>query len=165
MMIHPRVLAALLLVVPTSASATSASPPPPAPAVLREAARLLAQTYPSDGPGGAVLVARGDTVLFRAARGLADLRTRAPLRPDAVFRIGSLTKQFVAAGLLTLVDAGKVSLDDPLSKYVPDFPGGQRISVAQLLDHTAGVREYTRLPGYLDGPIRRELTTAQMIDV
>src|SRR5437867_4253818 len=140
MMIHPRILAALLLVVPTAASATSATPPPVAP-LVREAARLLAQTYHSDAPGGAVLVARGDTVLFRGARGLADLKTRAALRPDAVFRIGSLTKQFAAAGLLTLVDAGKVSVDDPLSKYVPDFPGGQQISVAQLLDHTAGVRE------------------------
>src|SRR5881397_1775807 len=139
MTIHPWALAVLLLTLPTAATASSKSAPTPTPGVLREATRLLAQTYPDDGPGGAVLVARGDTVLFRDARGLADLGTHAPLRPDAVFRIGSLTKQFAAAGLLTLVDAGKVSLDDPLSKYVPDFPGGERISVAQLLDHTAGV--------------------------
>ena len=163
MTIDPGALAVLLLILPTVAPSTSA--PPSAPSVAREVARLVAQTYPDDAPGAAVLVARGDIVLFRGARGLADLGTRTRVKPDAVFQIASAAKQFAAAGLLTLVDAGKVSLADPLSKYVPDFPGGDGITLAQLLDHTAGVKEYTSLRGYLEGPITSELTTAQMIDV
>src|SRR5262245_42515987 len=112
MTIHRWALAVLLLIPPTAASGASTPASPPVPSVAREAARLLAQTYRDDAPGGAVLVARGDTVLFRGARGLADLGTREALKPGAVFRIGSLGKQFAAAALLTLVDAGKVSLDD-----------------------------------------------------
>lgn len=133
--------------------------------IARYAGDLLTRNYPADGPGAAVLVARGDTVLFRAARGEADIDNHTPLRPDSVFRIGSMSKQFAAAGLLTLVEASRVSLDDPLSKYVPDYPGGDQITVLQLLNHTSGVRSYTGMPGYMDGPIRRDMTTAQMIDI
>jgi D-alanyl-D-alanine carboxypeptidase len=143
---------------------TLAAPPSPAE-LARHAGDLLMQSYRADAPGAAVLVARGDTVLFRGARGLADVDKRVPLRPDSVFRIGSVTKQLAAAGLLTLVDAGKVKLEDPLSKYVPDYPGGDRITVLQLLNHTSGVKSYTALPGYMDAQVHRDLTTAQMIDV
>ena len=117
---------------------------------------LLARNYGAAAPGAAVLVARGDTVLFRAARGEADVDQHVPLRPESLFRIGSVTKQFSAAAVLTLVDGGKVKLDDPLSKYLPDYPGGDRITVLQLLNHTSGVRSYTGLPGYMAGPIRRD---------
>nr|WP_299904696.1 serine hydrolase domain-containing protein [Sphingomonas bacterium] len=133
--------------------------------IARYANDLLMRRYRADAPGGAVLVARGDTLLFRAARGEADVAGHVPLRPDSVFRIGSVTKQFAAAGLLKLVEAGTVKLEDPLSKYVPDYPGGDRISVLQLLNHTSGIRSYTSLKGYMDGPVRRDLTTAQMIQV
>src|SRR5688500_4956506 len=128
----------------TSPGGRTAAPSPRDAEVARAAAELLARTYRSDAPGAAVLVARGDTVLFRAARGEADVEKDVPLRPDSVFRIGSVTKQLAAAGLLKLVEAGKVKLDDPLSKYVPDFPGGDGITVLMLLNHTSGVKDYTR---------------------
>jgi len=143
---------------PASASPSSAD-------IATYAETLLRRNYPADGPGAAILVAKGDRVLFRGARGLANLESRTPLRPDSVFRIGSVTKQFAAAGLLKLVEAGKVKLDDPLSKFLPDYPGGERITVLQLLNHTSGVRSYTRIGGYMDEPIRRDLTTAQMLGV
>ena len=131
--------------------------------VARYAERLLADTYASDGPGAALLIARGDEVLYRGARGHADVDADTPLSADALFRIGSVTKQFAAAGLLKLVEAGKVSLDDPLSKYVADYPNGANISVRQLLDHTSGVKSYTDIPGMMDGPIQKDVDTAQMI--
>ncbi|QSX79081.1 serine hydrolase domain-containing protein [Agrilutibacter solisilvae] len=161
-------LAPLLLLLPclyTPARAQAEAMLPSAAEVARQADELLDQAYPARGPGGAVLVARGDTVLYRAARGEADIDRHVPLEPDALFRIGSVSKQFAAAGLLTLVEAGKVSLDDPLSKYVADFPGGEGITVEQLLNHTSGVKSYTAIPGYMDGPIRKDLSTAQMVDV
>jgi CubicO group peptidase (beta-lactamase class C family) len=126
------------------------------------AADLLTRNYPAEGPGAVILVARGDTVLFRGARGEANIETGEPLRPDSVFRIASITKQFTAAGLLTLVEAGKVELDAPLATVLPDYPGGQGITIRQLLNHTAGVRDYTGLAGYGD-LVEQDFTTAQLI--
>ena len=133
--------------------------------IARPAADLVARRYAADAPGAAILVARGDTVLYRAARGEADVDGNAPLQPDDVFRIGSVTKQFSAAGVLRLVQDGRVSLDDPISRYVPGYPRGDQITVRQLLNHTSGVHSYTSIDGYMMGPIRADLTTAQMIDV
>lgn len=141
-----------------------AATPPAAADVARFAEQQLQDNYPSDGPGAALLVARGDQVLFRGARGQASVELGVPLTPDSVFRIGSVTKQFAAAGLLKLVEAGKVSLDDPLSKYLPDYPNGAHITVQQLLNHTSGVKSYTGIPGVMAGPIRMDLSTAQLID-
>jgi len=133
--------------------------------VARQARQLLEANYASDGPGAAVLVMRGDEVLFRGARGEADVAGHVPLSPAATFRIGSLTKQFSAAGLLLLVEDGKVSLDDPLSKFLPDYPNGAAITVRELLNHTSGVKSYTGIPGYMVDPIRKDLTTAQLVAV
>ncbi len=129
------------------------------------AERLLAENVPADAPGIAVLVARGDRVLFRSARGLADVELGVPLTPEQTFRIGSVTKQFSAAALLKLVEAGKVGLDDPLSKYVQGYPNGDAIKVRHLLDHTSGVKSYTGIDGYMREPIKRELSTQELIAV
>ena len=99
------------------------------------------------------------------ARGMASIELGVPLSPEHVFRIGSVTKQFAAAALLRQVDAGALSLADPLSKFLPDFPNGANITVAQLLNHTSGVKSYTGIPGYMDGPIRQDLTTAELVGV
>lgn len=131
--------------------------------IARHAEDLLARTYPSDGPGAVILIAQGDQVLFRGARGEADIETRVLLQSDSVFRIGSVTKQFTAAALLTLVDTGRVRLDDPLSDYLPDFPEGDRITIRQLLNHTSGVRSYFNLPDYITDTIRRDATTDQLV--
>lgn len=158
-------LAGVAACVGVVGSARAAAPPSPAE-IARYAETLLAKVYPADGPGAAVLLAQGDRVLFRQARGLADVGARTPLEPGDLFRIGSVTKQMSAAGLLKLVDMGKVSLDDPLTKFVPGYPNGETITVLMLLNHTSGIRSYTGLPGYMGGPlIQRDLTTAQMIDV
>jgi D-alanyl-D-alanine carboxypeptidase len=139
---------------------------PDAAAVAAEGERLLLEAVPeSGGPGIAVLIARGDELLFRGARGRASVELGVALDPGQVFRIGSVTKQFAAAGLLKLVDDGKARLDDPLSKYLPDFPNGKAITLAMLLDHTSGVRSYTSLPDYMGNPVRRDLDTAGMIAV
>ena len=131
--------------------------------VTRLCSDLMIRDYSSTGPGGVVLLARGDTVLFRGARGEADVATHAPLLPGSVFRIGSVGKQFTAAALLTLVEAGRVRLDDSLSRFIRDYPGGDRITLRQLLNHTSGVRNYAGLPRYADSTILQDFTTAQII--
>lgn len=128
------------------------------------AGSLLEQAYPNDGPGAAVLVVRGDKVLFRGARGEADVEADVPLTAGSTFQIASVTKQFAAAALLTLVDEGKVALGDPLSKYLPGYPGGEAITVEQLLDHTSGIKNFTAIEGAMEGAVSRELTTQQLVD-
>ena len=115
-------------------------------------------------PGVAVLVARGDEVLFRGARGAASIELGVPLSPDQVFRLGSITKQFAAAGVLKLAEDGKLSLDDPLTKFVPGYPGGDKVTVRMLLNHTSGIKSYTDMPGVMEGPIQKTVSTAQLID-
>lgn len=144
------------------ASAWAGSPADKA-SVTRYAENMMADFYRPDSPGAAVLVARGDEILYRGARGLADVKAGTPLTAESVFRIGSISKQFAAAGLLKLVEAGKVSLDDPLSNYLPSFPNGEHITVLELLNHTSGVKDYTHIAAWREGPIERDVSTAQLI--
>lgn len=155
---------ALALAAALSPRAADAATPPTPAEFASYAETVLADAYRPDAPGVAVLVMRGDEVLYRGARGEADVEGDVPLAPGDRFRIGSVTKQIAAAGLLTLVDAGKVALEDPLSKYLPDYPGAAGITIEQLLNHTSGIKSYTEIPGVMDGPIRRDLTTAQLVD-
>ena len=167
-MIKPTALALALSLAlsPLAPSLALAQAPAAAPAsadVARYARDLLAGTYEDKGPGAAVLVARGDQVLFRGAVGRSDIAAGKALSPDQLFRIGSVTKQFAAAGLLKLVEDGKVKLDDPLSKYVPGYPNGDKITVLMLLNHTSGIKSYTGIPGYMVSEIQKDLTTTQLI--
>ncbi|HEY4126051.1 MAG TPA: serine hydrolase domain-containing protein [Rhizomicrobium sp.] len=128
--------------------------------VARYADQMLTENYTQDSPGATVIVARGDQVLFRGARGMSDVEHATPLKPGDLLDIGSITKQFTAAGLLKLVEAGKVSLDDPLSKFIKDCPGGNTITVLELLNHTSGVKDYSDTPG----PQNKPLTIKEAID-
>lgn len=88
---------------------------------------------------GVVLVARADRVLFEKGYGLANAELGTPNAPATVFRIASLTKTFTAAAIVMLVERGVVRYADPLSKYLPDYPNGDRITIEQLLLHQSGV--------------------------
>ncbi|HEX8669045.1 MAG TPA: serine hydrolase [Allosphingosinicella sp.] len=126
---------------------------------------VLAEAYPADGPGVAVVVMDDGKIVYSAGRGLADIEAKTPISPDTLFRMGSITKQFSAATLLQLVDEGKVSLSDPLSKFLPGFPKpAADATVAQLLNHTAGVQPYTGIPGWMvEENTSRARTTEEMI--
>lgn len=149
-----------------SNAALAAAPQPNAEAVSRYADQLLQQHLPElQGPGLAVLVARGDELLFKQAYGQASIELGVPLSPQHKFRIGSVTKQIAATALLTLIDQGKATLHDPLSKYLPDYPNAGAITLLQLLNHTSGVKSYTGIAGYMQNDIRRQLSTAELIEV
>jgi CubicO group peptidase (beta-lactamase class C family) len=104
--------------------------------------------------GASVAVVKGrDTIAVRGF-GKANLELDVPTPPRASYEIGSVTKQFTGAAIMQLVEQGKVSLDDPITNYLPDFKfGGRKITVRQLLDHTSGMKGYTEMPEF------RELTT------
>lgn len=95
---------------------------------------------------GTVLLARGDSILVHRAFGLADRELGVPVRTRSRFRIGSITKDFTAALILALRDDGALSLDDPLARFVADFPGCDRILIRHLLNHTHGVPSWRGLP-------------------
>lgn len=141
-----------------------AAPPPTPAAMAAYADKLLdEQKVAADGPGFTVLVARGDQLLYKGARGLASVELGVPLQPDHLLRIGSVTKQFAAAALLKQIDEGKAKLDDPVSRFLPNYPNGAGITLLQLLNHTSGVKSYTGISGYMRNPIRRDLSTAELI--
>lgn len=88
-------------------------------------------------------------VTWRGAAGAADLRTGAPARADGRFRIGSVTKTFVATVVLQLAAEGRIGLDDPVERYLPGpLPHGRSVTVRQLLNHTSGIYDYTSDPEF-----------------
>lgn len=98
--------------------------------------------FPTDEPGGAVLLIVDDRVVFSGAYGLADLRTRAPVTTRTLFNLGSLSKTFVANAILILQEQGKLSVDDRLSKFFPEFKHpdiAARVSIRNLMTHTSGL--------------------------
>jgi len=100
-------------------------------------------------PGLALEVIQNGQCIKRAGYGLANLEWRIPVTPETVFEIGSVTKQFTAAGILLLAQDGKLSVDDKISRYLPDTPPAWRdITIRHLLTHTSGIHNYTTLDGF-----------------
>ena len=98
------------------------------------------------GPGASVMVMQHDTILFSRAYGLADVTTGEMLTTEHNFRLASVTKQFTAMTILMLKEAGKLSLEDPIHRFFPDFPAyGRDIRVRHLLTHTSGLVDYEDL--------------------
>ena len=99
-----------------------------------------------DVPGASVMVIRNGKILAAKSYGLADLETKTPCTPDTDFRLASVTKQFTAMAIMILADNGKLSLDDPITKFFPEFPAyGNDIKVRYLLNHTSGLLAYEDL--------------------
>jgi len=101
-------------------------------------------------PGLALAVARPDGTILRArGYGLANVELSVPVTPQTVFEIGSITKQITAAALLLLAEEGRVGLDDPVGKHLPEVPASwAAVTVRHLLTHTSGIRSYTGLSGF-----------------
>ena len=96
--------------------------------------------------GMSIAAVRGGDTLLIEEFGHADLELGVLTPPDAVYEVGSVTKQFTAAAVLLLQEEGQLSLDDPLTKWLPDYPAGDRtVTVRRLLDHTSGIKGYTEM--------------------
>lgn len=129
--------------------ATVVAPARPPLVEVEDLPRLKAslQAASERGFSGAVLVARGDQVLFRRVYGLADYAQPRPFALDSKFRLASVSKQFTAAAVLKLQDQGVLSVDDPLCKWVQPCPAAWApIRLSHLLSHTAGVPDLMARP-------------------
>jgi CubicO group peptidase (beta-lactamase class C family) len=95
-------------------------------------------------PGCAVAVSQHGKLVVNRAYGSADLERDVPISPGTIFDAGSLTKQFVAAAVLLLVEEGRLSLSEDVRKYIPELPDtGHKITLDHLLTHTSGIRDWT----------------------
>ncbi len=113
--------------------------PPPA----TEADALFNSLIKPADAGIVVLVSQNGKILFEKAYGMADREHSVAAATKTRFRIGSITKQFTAAAILKLQEQGKLSVNDKLSKYFPDFPRGSDVTLQHLLTHTSGIHSYT----------------------
>lgn len=115
-------------------------------AVVAASERALAKVtkdLSTEAPGCAVGVSLNGKSVFEKAFGLAEMEYKIPNTPKTIFESGSVAKQFTAAAVLLLAQDGKLSLDDPLRKYVPELPDyGTPITIRHLLNHTAGLRDW-----------------------
>ena len=127
------------------AKAAAPAPAPVAvvdPAAAAELDAFFRARFPADAPGIAVMIAKRGQPVWQGAYGLADVQTREPITTRTAFNLGSLSKTFVANAILILAQRGRVSLDDPMLKYFPDFahPDVVRgIQLRHLLTHTSGL--------------------------
>jgi len=154
-------IATLLALVPVLVPARQEA------ARLAEEARIDAivqATMKKPGAVGlSVAVARGETIVYDRAHGFADLEFTVAADPETFFRIGSITKQYTAAAILKLAERGKLSVDDPLSEFLPDYPRGAEITLRHLLTHTGGVPNYTDLGPKWEKLVARELAHEELV--
>jgi CubicO group peptidase (beta-lactamase class C family) len=125
---------------------------------------LVKESYPTTEPGVAVIVVRDGEVIFRGGQGMANLELGVPIEPDMVFRLGSITKQFTAVSILMLAEQGKLAIDDPITRFLPDYPTHDHlITIKHLLSHTSGIKSYTSMPEW--PPLwRKDFTVKELID-
>lgn len=101
-------------------------------------------------PGLSLAVVRDGRIVKAKGYGLANIEANSAATPKTVYELGSIGKQFTAAAVMMLVEEGKLSLDDTLTKYFPDAPRAwNRVTVRHLLTHTSGIQNHVAVPGYL----------------
>jgi CubicO group peptidase (beta-lactamase class C family) len=132
-------LLVVLVLAPVAFAQKIALPPDAASQVQK----IFARFNHTDSPGCAVGASLDGVAVLNAAYGMADLEHGVALSPDSVFEPGSVTKQFTAAAVLLLTQDGKLSLDDPARKYIPELPDyASTITIRHLLNHTSGLRDW-----------------------
>lgn len=114
---------------------------------------------------GSVLVAENGEVIYKDGLGLANMEFDIPNEPDTKHRLGSITKQFTAMLILQLVEDGKLELDKPISKYLPDYkgPAADSVTVHHLLNHSSGIPSYTSFPGFFEKQSRDPYTPGEFV--
>jgi len=113
---------------------------------------------------GNILAVRGDKVLFEKSYGMANIEHAVPVKPETKFYIASITKSFTAAAILRLQEQGLLKVTDPVSRFIPDYPNGDKITIHHLLMHTSGLPRVFTLPDYKEIS-RKEHTPEEMVNL
>ena len=112
--------------------------------IQKELGEYFAAQFLESEPGGAILVMKGEKVLYEEGFGIADMETAEKITPDTVFNTGSISKTFVANGILILEQEGRLSLDESIDTYFQDFKNSQlaqEIKIHHFLSHTSGITD------------------------
>jgi D-alanyl-D-alanine carboxypeptidase len=145
---------------PAVTAPTSTPPAAPIPAIDRIAREEIDQKKVASY---AVAVVKDGRIVLARGYGFANLENDVPATAETIYRLGSITKQFTAMAIMLLAEDGKLSVDDELTKFLPDYPTGDRkITIRQLLNHTAGLKDYTRTKDF-DKFARHDHTHAEML--
>ncbi|WP_125722778.1 serine hydrolase domain-containing protein [Flavobacterium ustbae] len=125
---------------------------------------LIPAKFKSENPGGVFLVVKKGKILYRKAFGTADLELNVKMKPEFVFEIGSMTKQFTAVSILILAEQGKLKLEDEITKFIPDYPtNGNKITIHHLLTHTSGIKDFTSMKA-IKNIAREDLSPKELVD-
>lgn len=133
--------------------------------LVKKTDQLVREAYSAIAPACAVLVAKKDRVIYEKAFGMANLELNVPLKPEMVFRIGSTTKQYTSIAILKLMEEGKLSLNDSIQRFFPEFPfKGHKITIENLLTHTSGLIDYQVFDIHIHNAIRLDLPSSLLLD-
>lgn len=125
---------------------------------------ILSEQYERQGPGAAALIYKDGDVIYRKGFGYANIELDVKMKPEHVFEIGSITKQFTAIAILMLEEQGKLKVEDDITKFIPDYPSnGKSITIHQLLNHTSGIKSYTNMQSFQQ-KARTDMTPSEIID-
>ena len=113
---------------------------------------------------GTVLVYKKGKVILEKGYGYQDIKNKIPNTANTIFQVGSITKQFTATVVLKLAEENKLTLQDKLTKYFPDYPRGNEITIEHLVSHTSGIYEYFRNPLYHQSKAEKPLTKEDRMD-
>ena len=126
--------------------------------------KMLTEQFKPHEPGATAIVSRNGQIIYKKAFGMANLELDVPMQTGNIFRIGSITKQFTAIAILQLIEQEKLSLQDEITKFIPDYPvQGSKITIEHLLTHTSGIKSYTGMPDYGE-KMNKDMSPVEMID-
>jgi CubicO group peptidase (beta-lactamase class C family) len=132
--------------------------------LIAEFDKVMAAQFKPGTPGATALVAKNGQVIYKKAFGLANLELNVPMQPDYIFRIGSITKQFTAVAILQLMEQGKLTIQDEITRFIPDYPTqNSKITIEHLLTHTSGIQSYTGMKDFI-GRMTLDLKPGELID-
>ena len=114
-------------------------------------------------PGGVFMVSKNGKPIYQRAIGKANIELGVDLSIESVFQIGSMTKQFTAIAILLLEQEGKLRVEDSITKYLPDYPNGEKITIHHLLTHTSGIKDFTKMKSLKDIS-QKEMSPKMMVD-
>lgn len=110
----------------------------------------IEKSITGETPAFAVLVSKNGEIIFENAYGYANMEDKTKATTTTKFRIGSITKQFIATAILKLQEEGKLKVDDKLSDFIPDYPRGEEVTIHHLLTHTSGIHSYTSRHNFIE---------------
>lgn len=123
---------------------------------------IMLKEFKPNEPGASVIVVRRGQILYKKGFGAGDMELNVPVNADMIFRIGSITKQFTAVAIMQLASQGKLSLQDDIKKYIPDYAVKEKITIEHLLHHTSGIKSYTNVDSFW-GKMRTDLVPREII--